>query len=122
MKMKWNTRGRCFTSMILYLHTFPFVHGSSCPSLRQYSAFVFVANGKADTSDTISLGRLQNQQECEIECVNRFECSSYDYSSSDGKCELNFNNYGDVNILELSGWVHVKKKLVRFFVSGLNQA
>lgn len=111
-----NILTKTLVATISWLCNFEAFECSNCPSMRQQSVFVHVINGKAGTSDKLQLERVGSQLDCELECVDRFDCSSYDYSNVEKRCELHFNDAVDCCVQD-DQWVHVQKRLVFMYLS-----
>lgn len=76
--------------------------------MLQQSVFVEQRGKKSVSSDKIIM-KSDSQTTCEIECVTRLDCQSYDYSHVENICEIIFKT-GDVKVMD--GWVHARKKVV----------
>lgn len=83
--------------------------GSTCPSVLQQSHFVMLQNKKSNCSDKLFIGNINVRYKCEIECVKRLDCLSYDHSDQEKKCELNFCNE---QVFDMDAWIHGQKNLL----------
>lgn len=113
-KDKMRPTFRYFLFLNLFFHTICIIKSdssSSCPTTRQQYIFVYVKDKKSVTSEKLQIKHLNTQYDCEVECVRRLECHSYDFLEAQHLCELNLNE-GDNLVVAKEGWVHVQKKLV----------
>lgn len=103
---------RYFITVTLCLNTSSFIECSSCPGKKKRSIFVHTENKKSLTSEKLGIKESNTQYDCKLECAKRFDCRSYDYFHEHHYCVLSFNE-GDNHLVEMKGWAHAQKKLIK---------
>lgn len=103
--------------VVLYHFTFnPNIECSSCPSTTQRFRFVYEEESKSDniSHDKLILKNVKTQHECELNCVRRIDCSSYNFMTRHFICEIIFNQVKSP--VRKQGWLFAKKEMVTLLV------